>query len=64
VTGYHRVMGYWSKIPIHQHCPKKNLWGITDYGLLELWVITESTVSVYPALFVAWCLDIITRLVH
>ncbi|KAF9447939.1 hypothetical protein P691DRAFT_670388, partial [Macrolepiota fuliginosa MF-IS2] len=48
VMGYHRVMGYWSKIPIHQHCPKKNLWGITDYGLLELWVITESTVySIY-----------------
>jgi hypothetical protein len=45
VMGYKRVMGYGPKSPAYQLGNFKNLWGIREYGLSELWVKRASTVD-------------------
>jgi hypothetical protein len=45
VMGYKRVMGYGPKSPAYQLGNFKNLWGIREYGLSELWVKRASTVA-------------------
>jgi hypothetical protein len=37
-------MDYGLKFPANQHGSSKILWGITEYGLSKIWVMTESTV--------------------
>ena len=43
--GYDKVMGYALKSPANEVSQQKNVWVTADYGLRQLWVISESTVA-------------------
>ena len=47
VMGYCGCMGYGMHFSANRLGGPKNLWGIREYGLSELWVMRESTVPVY-----------------
>ncbi|KAF8231906.1 hypothetical protein L208DRAFT_1274633 [Tricholoma matsutake] len=37
VIGFQKVLGYGSKSPAYQPGHSRILWGIREYGLLEVW---------------------------
>jgi hypothetical protein len=43
--GYRGCMGYGMHFSANRLGGPKNVWGIREYGLSELWVMRESTVS-------------------
>ena len=42
---YYRVMGYDMHFPANQLGGPKKVWTIREYGLSQVWVKTETTVS-------------------
>lgn len=44
VMGYDRVMGYGLIFPANEVGRHENLWVTAEYGLIQVWVITEATV--------------------
>ncbi len=45
VMGYDRVMGYGLIFPANEVSQHENLWVTAEYGLIQVWVITEATVT-------------------
>ena len=48
VMGYCGCMDYGMHFSANRLGGPKNLWGIREYGLSELWVMRESTVQTEP----------------